>query len=199
MGRWEPNARGRLEQAALELYGERGFDETTVREIAERAGLTERTFFRHFADKREVLFPHTNPLQKVLSDALASAPGTLPPLEAVAAALQAGGELIQQRRDVACRRQAVIADHPELRERELIKLAALAAALADGLRRRGVPARTADLAAEAGTAVFKLAFRTWIGESDPPDLPRLLREGLDDLRTLATGHRAGSREAGHDA
>jgi AcrR family transcriptional regulator len=187
MGRWEPNPRGRLEQAALELYGERGFDETTVKEIAQRAGLTERTFFRHFADKREVLFPHTNPLQQTLVEALAAAPENASPLEAVVAALLAGSELMQERREAACRRQAVIAGHAELQERELIKLAALAAALADGLRRRGVPAPTANLAAEAGTAVFKLAFQRWIGESDPPELTRLLQEALDDLRSLTAG------------
>lgn len=184
MGRWEPNARGRLEQAALELYGERGYDETTVKEIAQRAGLTERTFFRHFADKREVLFPHSNPLQQTLVEALAAAPESASPLEAVVAALLAGGELMQQRRDVARRRQAVIAGHTELQERELIKLAALSSALADGLCRRGVPAPRASLAAEAGTAVLKLAFQRWITENDPPDLPQLLQDALDDLRSL---------------
>ena len=74
MGRWEPNARGRLEQAAMELYLERGFDQTTVAEIAERAGLTERTFFRHFADKREVLFAGAGALQELLVSAVAGAP-----------------------------------------------------------------------------------------------------------------------------
>src|SRR5215471_3367257 len=91
MGRWEPNARGRLEQAALELYVERGFAQTTVAEIAERAGLTERTFFRHFADKREVLFAGADNLQEFLVSAVAGAPDSVPPIEAVAAALEAAG------------------------------------------------------------------------------------------------------------
>ena len=89
MGRWEPNARGRLEQAALELYGERGFEQTTVAEIAERAGLTERTFFRHFADKREVLFGGAGALQEFLVSTVASAPDSAAPIDAVAAALEA--------------------------------------------------------------------------------------------------------------
>ena len=129
MSRWEPNARGRLEQAALELYCERGFEQTTVAEIAERAGLTERTFFRHFADKREVLFAGGVTLQELLVSAVAGAPESVPPIEAVAAALAAAGALLQERREYARQRQAVIAANASLQERELIKLAALAAAL----------------------------------------------------------------------
>src|SRR6476646_1043353 len=104
MGRWEPNARGRLEQAALELYVERGYEQTTVAEIAERAGLTERTFFRHFADKREVLFAGAGALQELLVTAVAGAPDAVAPLEAVAAALEAAGALLQERREYSRRR-----------------------------------------------------------------------------------------------
>ena len=167
MGRWEPNARGRLEQAALELYVERGYEQTTVAEIAERAGLTERTFFRHFADKREVLFAGAGTLQDLLVTAVAGAPDAVAPLEAVAAALEAAGALLQ--------------------ERELIKLAALASALADALRRRGVTGPAASLTAEAGIAVFKIAFERWISETGQSDLPRLIRESLDELRTVTAG------------
>src|SRR6202035_2298884 len=91
MGRWEPNARGRLEQAALELYLERGFEQTTVAEIAKRAGLTERTFFRHFADKREVLFSGAGALEELLVSAVAGAPESSAPMAAVAAGLEAAG------------------------------------------------------------------------------------------------------------
>src|SRR5471030_1118247 len=126
MGRWEPNARGRLERAALELYGERGFDQTTVAEIAERAGLKERTFFRHFADKREVLFWGAGSLQELLVNAVADAPDSLAPIDAVAAALEAAGALLQQRREFSRQRQSIIAANAELQERELIKLASLA-------------------------------------------------------------------------
>ena len=98
MGRWEPDSRGRLEQAALELYGERGFEATTVAEIAERAGLTERTFFRYFADKREVLFGGAAMLQELLVRGVAGAPDSASPIEAVLAALEAAGVLLQERR-----------------------------------------------------------------------------------------------------
>ena len=187
MGRWEPNARGRMEQAALELYVERGYEQTTVAEIAERAGLTERTFFRHFADKREVLFAGAGALQELLVTAVAGAPDAVAPLEAVAAALEAAGALLQERREYSRRRQSVIDANPALQERELIKLAALASALAGALRRRGVTGPAASLTAEAGIAVFKIAFERWIGETGQSDLPRLIRESLDELRTVTAG------------
>src|SRR5258707_4907397 len=119
MSRWQPDARGRLERAAMDLYTERGYDQTTVAEIAERAGLTERTFFRYFADKREVLFWGAGRLQELLVDAVASAPASAPPIDAVAAALEAAGALLQERRETARQRQTVIAANAELREREL--------------------------------------------------------------------------------
>jgi AcrR family transcriptional regulator len=187
MGRWEPNARGRLEQAALELYVERGYEQTTVAEIAERAGLTERTFFRHFADKREVLFAGAGTLQDLLVTAVAGAPDAVAPLEAVAAALEAAGALLQERREYSRRRQSVIDANPARQERELIKLAALASALAGPLRRRGVTGPAASLTAEAGIAVFKIAFERWISETGQSDLPRLIRESLDELRTVTAG------------
>src|SRR5580704_9638187 len=138
MGRWQPNARGRLMHAAFALYGERGFEQTTVAEIAERAGLTERTFFRHFADKREVLFAGAEALQELLVSAVTEAATSSAPIEAVAAGLQAIGTFIQEGGDLARQRQAIIASSAELQERELIKLASLATALAEALRRRGV-------------------------------------------------------------
>src|SRR4051794_26947097 len=131
MVRWEPDSRARLEQAALALYGERGFERTTVAEIAERAGLTERTFFRHFADKREVLFGGSGMLQDLLVSTVADAPDSLAPVDAAAAGVEAAAAELQERRDFARRRQAIIAASAELRERELIKLASWSAALAD--------------------------------------------------------------------
>jgi len=187
MGRWEPEGRSRLEQAALALYGERGFENTTVAEIAARAGLTERTFFRHFADKREVLFWGAGALQELLVGAVASAPGSATPIDAVAAALEATGAVLQERRESARQRQAVINANAELRERELIKLAALASALADALRQRGATPRAATLAAEAGIAVFKVAFERWVNESNQQDLPHLIRESLNELKALTAG------------
>jgi AcrR family transcriptional regulator len=187
MSRWEQNARGRLEQAALELYGERGFEQTTVAEIAKRAGLTERTFFRHFADKREVLFGGAGTLQELLVNAVADAPDAAAPIDAVAAALEAAAELLQTRREYALRRQAVIAANTALQERELIKLASLAAALAGALRRRGVADPAASLTAEAGIAVFKIAFERWINQTNERDFPQLIRESLDELKAVTAG------------
>jgi AcrR family transcriptional regulator len=182
MGRWEPNASGRLRAAALELYVERGYEQTTVAEIAARAGLTARTFFRHFADKREVLFAGS-PLQDKLVDALGAAPDTASPMEAVATALDAAAEVLTDR-EFSRRRQLVITANAELQERELIKLATLSAALADGLCRRGVPDPTARLAAEAGIAVFRVAFERWVDEPEDRGLAQVMREALDELRAL---------------
>jgi AcrR family transcriptional regulator len=187
MGRWEPDARGRLERAAMELYGERGFEQTTVAEIAARAGLTERTFFRHFADKREVLFWGAAALQELLVSAVASAPESAAPIDAVAAALAAAGALLAERRDGARQRHAIIVANVELQERELIKMATLAAALADTLRHRGVSDPAASLAAEAGIAVFKIAFERWIVDPAERDLPQLMRESFTELKAVTAG------------
>src|SRR6476661_552062 len=154
MSRWQPNARGRLEQAALELYRERGFEQTTVMEIAERAGLTERTFFRYFADKREVLFWGQENLRELYVRTITSAPESAAPIDAVAAALEAAAPVFRERHALARQRQAVIAANPGLQERELLKRASLASAMADALRRRGVTDPTASLAAEVGVIAF---------------------------------------------
>jgi AcrR family transcriptional regulator len=190
MSRWEPDARGRLERAAMELFLERGFEQTTVTEIASRAGLTQRTFFRHFADKREVLFGGSGALQELLVSTLASAPESAAPIDAVAAALEAAAALLQERREYSRQRQAVIAENPELQERELIKLAALSAALADALRRRGVTEPAASLAAEAGVAVFRIAIERWQDETSQQDLPQLIGESLDALKAMTAGSQA---------
>ena len=184
MGRWEPNARGRLELAGLELYSERGFEQTTGADIAKRAGLTERTFFRHFADKREVLFWGAASLQELLVSTVANAPASMGPLDAVAAAIEVAGALLQERREYARKRHAVIAANAELRERELIKLASLGAAVADQLRRRGVGEPAASLTAEVGIAVFKVAFERWVEGAEEREFPHLIRESLDELRAV---------------
>ena len=184
MSRWEPNARGRLEQAALELYIERGFEQTTVAEIAKQAGLTERTFFRHFADKREVLFWGAGALRELLVSTVADAPESAAPIDAIAAALEATGGLFQERRESVLRRQSIIAANAELRERELIKLATLASAMAEALRRRGVTDPAASLAAEAGIAVFRIAFERWVTDTDQRDLSHHIRESLVELKTV---------------
>ncbi|MGQ4513869.1 TetR family transcriptional regulator [Streptomyces sp. DW26H14] len=188
MSRWEPNARGRLEQAALELYVERGFEQTTVAEIAERAGLTKRTFFRHYADKRDVLFDGASALQALVVDGIADAPAGIAAISAVAAGIgTATATTFEDRHGEAGKRQAVIDATPELQERELVKLATLATAVARTLRGRGVDARTADLAAEAGIAAFKVAFGRWL--AGPPDgkMAEAVRETFEDLGHVASG------------
>ena len=187
MGRWEPNARGRLERAALELYVERGFDQTTVAEIAERAGLTKRTFFRHYADKRDVLFAGAAPLQETVVRAVTEAPTSLPPFAAVSLSLEAAAELIQQRPEDVKMRQTVIDSHLELQERELVKLAALSAGIAAALSERGMDAWSARLIAEAGVAVFRVAFARWIADSTEGPLTRSVRESLEELAATVTG------------
>jgi AcrR family transcriptional regulator len=187
MARWEPDSRGRLAEAALALYGERGFENTTVAEIAERAGLTERTFFRHFTDKREVLFWGAGALQELFVNAVADAPDGSSPIEAIAAALGAAGDLLQQRGDYPRQRQAIITASAELRERELIKLATLASALADALRQRGVADPAASLTAEVAIAVFKIGFERWVAASNERTLPELLRESLEELKVVTAG------------
>lgn len=172
----------------MELYVERGFENTTVAEIAERAGLTERTFFRHFSDKREVLFAGSAVLQDLLSRCIADAPGTAGPMEAVRAALEAAGAVIQDRGEWARQRQAVIAANAELRERELIKLASMASVLADALRGRGVRDPAASLTAEAGIAAFKVAFESWVQQPTKRNLPQLVGTSIDQLRTVAAGN-----------
>jgi len=187
MGRWQPDARGRLMQAAFELYGERGFEQTTVAEIAARAGLTERTFFRHFTDKREVLFAGAGELQQRLVTTVANAPAGIAPIEAAAAGIQAAGAFIQEGGVLPRQRQAIIAASVELQERELIKLASLASALAGALRGRGVAEPAASLAAEAGIAAFRVGFERWVNEADGQDLPGLMRASLDELRVVTAG------------
>src|SRR6476659_5634882 len=178
MSRWQPNARGRLEQAALELYAERGFDQTTVAEIAERAGLTERSLFRYFADKREVLFWGQDALIELVTTCIADAPRSASPIDAVGDALRAVGTMFQGRREHARRRQAVIAANPGLQERELIKLASLAATMAEALGRRGVPQPAAKLSAETAVATFKVAFDRWISAGEDDDLSNVISDSL---------------------
>jgi AcrR family transcriptional regulator len=187
VGRWEPDARGRLIQAATELYTERGFEQTTVAEIAERAGLTERTFFRHFADKREVLFFGAASLQALLVQAVTEAPEDATPIDAVEAAIEVAGGVLQENRDFAVARHAIIAANPDLQERELIKLSTLASAMAEALRQRGVKDQAASLAGEAGVAVFKIAFERWVKESSPSDLPHVMRDSMNELRAVTKG------------
>lgn len=171
------------------LYAEQGFEQTTVAEIAARAGLTERTFFRHFADKREVLFYGMEMLRDLLVRAIADAPAPATAMDAVGAAFQAAGAVLQENPDRVKLRDTIVSASAELRERELIKLAALASAVAGALRDRGIPEPAASLAAETGVAVFKIAFARWVSEPGQRDLPGIVRESMEELRGMLA-HRA---------
>ena len=184
VARWEPNGRLRLREAALELYAERGYEGTTAAEIAERAGLTERTFFRHFGDKREVLFEGEAALQDLLV-ATVNGSDASEPRTALAQGLQAMAVSLAPRRDALRRREAIIAAHPELRERELIKLASLSAALADALQARGLDPATARLAGEVSIALFRVAFERWIADADKQELTEHVGDALGQLALFA--------------
>ena len=187
MVRWAPNARGRLATAALELYSERGYEQTTVAEIAHRAGLTERTFFNHYVDKREVLFVTVSEFQELFVRTVSAAIESMAPIDAMAAGLDAIGRMLTDQRDFVRTRQAVIMANPELQERDLLKIASVSAALADVLRQRGVPEPAASLAAESGVAVFKVGFERWIAAGGNLDLSGLMREALDQLKLVTAG------------
>jgi AcrR family transcriptional regulator len=170
----------------MDLYRERGFDQTTVAEIAARAGLTERTFFRHFADKREVLFAGAGELADVVVAAVVGAPAGASPIEAAAAGLTAAAEVIRDR-EFSRLRQNVIQASGELRERELIKLASLAAAIAAALRERGVGEPAASLTGEVAMAVFRIAFERWVEDGSAGELAEEMASALEEVRAVTAG------------
>jgi AcrR family transcriptional regulator len=187
MSRWKPDAEGRLGKAAITLFAERGYDETTIADIAEAAGLTKRTFFRYFSDKREVLFNGSHELQERWVDGIEAAPPGLGPMAAVSAGLDAVAELFADRHPFATMRSRIIASNPELQERELIKLQTLAGAIKAALVERGVPENAAILAAQAGVTVFHVAFAHWVQQDDPAAFRGLIRELLQELRSVTAG------------
>lgn len=185
MGRWQPGARERLTLAALELFVERGYDATTVADIAARAGLTERTFFRQFTDKREVLFGDPGAYNAVFTDAIAAAPADATPLDAVADALRATGAFFAGRHPYARQRSAVIGANTALQEREQVKRLHLTDAIAAALRARGVSDATAALTAELASVAFHQAFARWVACDEESDLGVLAVRVLDELRAAA--------------
>jgi AcrR family transcriptional regulator len=187
MGRWEPDAAGRLREAALELFRERGYDQTTVADIAEAAGVTSRTFFRYYADKREVLFGGSDHLRELAMAAVAAAPAAATSLDVTRVALGALAEALGGTREWSRRRQVVVVANPELLERELAKLATLALVIADGLRDRGVPDIEATLAGETAMVVLRVAFDRWVSGPGDDSLPSLVNSSLDQLRSLIEG------------
>jgi len=182
MARWEGNARGRLERAALDLFTEQGYGSTTVAQIARRANLTERTFYRWFADKREVLFAGDE-LEDRFRTAIEAVPAGTAALPTLLAAFASAPEVLRPR-EFLVERAAVIAANPPLQERELMKQAALSASITAALRDRGHDEQTAQLATDAGMAVVRLAIRRWVTE-DHTDFADLLSAGAADLLAVA--------------
>ena len=194
MARWEPGARERLQAAALELFATRGFEQTTAAEIAQSVGLTERTFFRHFSDKREVLFYGQHQFIQAFINGVDAAPPDASPIEVIASALHAAASLFpDERRPHSRARQFVIDRNPALQERELHKLAGLATTIAEALRARGIGEPAATLAAQSGTTVFGIAFAQWIREGERRSLPDIASDVLHELVSL-TGAATGSRK-----
>jgi AcrR family transcriptional regulator len=187
MGRWEPNARQRLERAALALFTEKGYDPTTVAEIADRAGLTKSTFFRHFADKREVLFGGQDLLAELFTEAIRNAPPDAGAAGCLAAALEAAAAAFTaERHDLAPQRRAIIAANSDLQERELLKRARLGAAMAAAFRARGTDETTAQLAAEIGTLAFSTAYARWAVPENQRSFADIAHAALRELQARAT-------------
>jgi AcrR family transcriptional regulator len=187
MPRWEPDARERLVTAALGLFSEQGYDNTTVAEIADSAGLTRSTFFRHFPDKREVLAAGQETLARLFTTGIAAAPADATPLDAVEHGLEtAATAMTPFNRELGPRLQAVVATSAELQERDQLKHVGLAASMADALRARGVPHAVAALTGDIGMLAFKEAYAEWLREENQEDLAELLRSAMSRLRRAVT-------------
>lgn len=185
MARWQPDARGRLEAAAFELFRERGFEQTTVADIAARAGLDKRTFYRLFGDKREALFSGSGRVEEVLVQAVTETDAG--PFEAVVAAFRrVAEELFADRLELVRARQAIIESSPELQERELRKAGSLAAAVTAALRARGLDETTATLATESGATVFRVAYARWVAPGSDAPLSDLIAEVAAELRAITS-------------
>lgn len=185
MVRWEPGTCDRLQQAALALFTERGFDGTTVADIADAAGTTERTFFRHFSDKREVLFHGQVDFERVFLDSVDGADGS--PATLLTCVLDHAAELFpEERRPWSRARQVVVASHPALQERELLKMARLASALTSGLVERGLDRTIAALTAESIVSIFRTSFAQWVAEGETRSFAELVATTRDQLQHLTT-------------
>jgi AcrR family transcriptional regulator len=181
VGRWEPNAQERLQQAAFALFQERGYANVTIAEITDRAGLTKRSFFNHFADKREILFAGAQAFEADVVKHLAEADESLEPIDAAVAALTQVGLDLARFGEFALARRDIIASSLDLQERELTKMASLTVAIAEGLGGRGVLGGIATFAAKAAVAVFSAAYDDW-ADDPSADFADLMRRALGDLR-----------------
>jgi AcrR family transcriptional regulator len=196
MSRWEGDAAGRLERAALELFDERGFDRTTVAQIAKRAGLNERSFYRYFSDKREVLFGGGDELGRRLEQALREVPADAGPLEALLVALGDAADVFRPK-ELLRIRERVINANPQLRERELIKMDAIYATLVSALRERGADETTAHLATDMAISIWRVAAERWLHGDDSPFAAEVF-DAARHLRRIAAGDRTGTEGAAAD-
>lgn len=188
MPRWESGARERLVLAALDLFTEQGYDATTVTQIAERAGVTKSTLFRHFPDKREILVAGQETLSRLLAEGIRAAPEDSTPLEAVGLGLErASAEMGPANREIGTRLRAAVSASTELRERDALKSIGLTESMTTALRGRGVPEAAAHLAAELGMLAFKRGFAEWssLAEEPPHGLAHYTRAALDELRAAS--------------
>ena len=184
MSRWRPDARERLEHAALELFAEQGFAATTVPQITERAGLTTRTFFRHYADKREVLFAGESELPDMARRMIVEAPAEADPLALVIGGLRTVVETrFEGRQADLRRRREIVRSDPGLGERELRKRAAICEAIGAGFRERGVPAMTAALLAETGSTLLFVSIQQWLDSDGDRPLRHFVDQALESLRS----------------
>ncbi|MCM3504071.1 TetR/AcrR family transcriptional regulator [Curtobacterium sp. ODYSSEY 48 V2] len=185
MARWRSGTRERLQATALQRFAEHGYDETTVAEIAAAAEVTERTFYRHFADKREVLFAGQDDFTGMFTDPIAQAPGGTPALALVGRALDSAATFFpDDRRAWSRARQQVIDAVPALGERELGKLATLKVHLGGALRAHGIDEPAATIAAETAVTVFHLSFTQWIADGEDRDFATIVHERLDALTRI---------------
>lgn len=187
MPRWQPDAIGRLQHAAMTLFLERGYDDVTVAEIADHAGLTKRTYFNHFADKREVLFAGATAFEQGIVDAVRAAPAGMAALDVVTVALGRAGAGLTEWGEPVRLRQRVVSSSAELRERELIKMDALATAMGGALHERGAEHLTADVVAQVGVVAYRTAFQQWADADEPQDFRAILDEVLQRIRA-SVGH-----------
>lgn len=187
MARWQSGAQDRLEQAALKLFLEQGFAETTVPQIAARAGLTTRTFFRHFADKREVLFAGDESVPTFVKQQMAQAPSAVRPVPLILSQLSPFAETVfGHRRDILRQRQRIISTDQGLRERELQKMATLRASIVDGFVQRGTDELTASLVADLAMVVLSTALAQWLNSDESTPLTSVVAKVLAAFQSLAS-------------
>ena len=187
MARWQTGTQNRLEQAAWALFLEQGFAETTVPEIAARAGLTTRTFFRHFADKREVLFAGDESVPTFVQHLMAQTPPDVRPVPLILSQLGPFAETVfGHRRDMLRLRHRIIITDQGLRERELQKTATLRTAIVDGFVQRGTDKLTASLVADLAIMVLGTALAQWLNSDGPVSLSTAVAEVLAAFKRLTS-------------